>query len=82
MIDVKKTVSLLEMIKHNPITDWEDIKEGEKYHLPPLIYNKRMDFIVLKKEDNLIRIMKDGSNYAQTLYKTDISTRFIVKKQK
>lgn len=82
MIDIKKTASLFEMRKHSPLTDWEDIKEGETYHLPPLLYNKRMDFVVLKKEDNLIRIMKDGSNYAQTLYKTDISTRFIVKKQK
>lgn len=60
--------------------DWDDIKIGETYHLPPLVYNKRMDFVVVEKKENSMRIKKIGEGYSQTLFRTDITTKFIVKK--
>ena len=63
-----------------PLTDWENIKVGEIYHVPPLIYNKRMDFIVKDKQRDSIKIIKLGDNYSQTMFRTDITSRFISKK--
>jgi len=82
MTNIKKSINFFNLRAINPITDWEDIKEGETYHIPPLIYNKRMDFVVVKKEKNSMKIKKDGIDYCQTLFKNDITTRFVVKKQK
>lgn len=82
MNDKKKMVSFINLRKINPMMDWNDIKEGEEYHLPPLVYNKRMDFVVVEKKENSMRIRKHGDNYSQTIFRTDITTRFIVKKRK
>jgi hypothetical protein len=76
----KKMVSLLSLKQVPPMMNWEDIKVGEWYHLPPLIFNKRMDFRVVRKEANIIKIVKLGDDYQQTMFRTDITTRFIVKK--
>lgn len=81
MIDKKKIVSFIKLRQVNPMMNWEDIKEGEVYHLPPLVYNKRMDFTVVEKRENSLKIKKAGDNYCQTLFKTDITSRFITKKQ-
>ena len=59
---------------------WEDIEVGEIYHMPPLIYNGRFDFIVLSKEFNTIRVKRYDKEYPQTMFKTDITSNFIVKK--
>ena len=82
MIEAKKMVSFINLRKIAPMMKWEDIKEGESYHLPPLVYNKRMDFIVVEKKDNSMKIKKLGDEYPQTMFRTDITTRFIIKKQK
>lgn len=60
--------------------DWDDIKVGETYHMPPLIYNKRMDFLVKDKHEDSMKIIKNGDKFVQTIFRTDITTRFIVKK--
>lgn len=82
MIEKRKMVSFIELRKIEPMMNWEDIKEGESYHLPPLIYNKRTDFVVVEKKENTMRIKRDGDDYCQTMFRTDITTRFIVKKRK
>lgn len=76
----KKMVSLINLKQVPPMMDWEDIKVGEWYHLPPLIFNNRIDFRVVRKEANEIKIVKRGDEYQQTMFRTDITTRFIVKK--
>ena len=76
----KKIVSFVNLKKVSPLMNWEDIKVGEMYHLPPLVYNKRMDFVVVEKTDNLIKINRLGDDYNQTMFRTDITSRFIVKK--
>lgn len=75
-----KLISLVRLQQVPHLMNWEDIKEGEIYHLPPLIFNKRMDFEVIKKENDTIKILKTGSDYPQTMFRTDITSRFIVKK--
>ena len=40
-----------------------------------------MDFVVIEKQDNAMKIKKHGGDYPQTLFKNDITTRFVVKKQ-
>lgn len=62
------------------IMPWENIKVGEVYHLPPLIYNKRCDFIVLEKYDDKIKIRRLQDEYPQHMFKTDVTSNFIVKK--
>jgi hypothetical protein len=48
--------------------------------MPPLIYNGRFDFIVLSKELDTIRVKRCDKEYPQTMFKTDITSNFIVKK--
>jgi len=79
-MDKQKMISFVNLRTVNPIMDWNDIKVGEIYHLPPLIYNKRMDFVVIEKSDNIIKINRLGDDYNQTMFRTDITSRFIVKK--
>ena len=81
MIDTKKFANFIKLKNVNPLMNWEDIKEGETYHIPPLIYNKRMDFVVVEKKKESMRIRKLNDTYTQILFKTDITTRFITKKQ-
>ena len=78
--DVKRVASLLELRKVGRLMKWEDIEVGEIYHMPPLIYNKRFDFIVLSKELDTIRVKRCDKEYPQTMFKTDITSNFIVKK--
>jgi len=78
--DAKRVSSLLELKKVGRITKWEDIKVGEIYHMPPLIYNERFDFIVLSKNFDIMRIKRPDREYPQTMFKTDITSNFIVKK--
>lgn len=82
MIDNKKKIaSFLNLSSVPHMMNWDDIKVGETYHIPPLIYNKRTDITVIEKTDNLIKVRKEEQNYTQTIFKTDITTRFIVEKQ-
>ena len=80
MNEVSKGFSLLRLRVVEPLMNWDDIKEGEWYHMPPLIFNKRFDFLVVEKSKNTIRIMKRGDDYPQTMFRTDVTSRFIVKK--
>lgn len=80
-IDNKSKVELFFKLRNvQKITEWEDIKVGETYHLPPLVYNKRMDFVVVEKSELSMRVRKLSDNYYQTMFKGDITSNFIVKK--
>jgi len=74
------------VIKYNPITAWDDIKEGEIYHIPPTIIYDRRDFICERKTDNAIsgKIMEyeEGVWKPCTMYRSEISMRFLVKKER
>ena len=66
------------------LTKFEDIKVGETYHIPPLIIYDRRDFTVERKDWNTVRgkmVHADGSCTTATLYKTELSIRYLVKKQ-
>ena len=77
----KKIQCFVNLRKVKSMMNWDEIKVGEIYHLPPLVYNKRMDFTVVDKKENAIKVKKLGENYSQTMFKTDITTKFIVKKR-
>ena len=81
LLDSRKKITLFFKLKEiGKITNWDDIKVGGIYHLPPLIYNNRMDFKVVEKTDNTIRIRRLGDDYSQTMFKTDVTSNFIVKR--
>lgn len=82
MENKKLITAFVNLRKIKPITEWDDIKEGEYYHIPPLLYNKRFDFLVVEKKENSMKVKKNGDNYNQTIFRTDITSRFIVKQQK
>ena len=80
-LDPRKKVELFFKLKEvGRITKWEDIKIGETYHMPPLVYNNRIDFVVTDKTDNFIRVRKLNDDYCQTMFKGDVTSNFIVKK--
>ena len=80
MLDVNKTIRFFNLKKVPQMMNWDDIKVGERYHLPPLVYNGRCDFVVKEKDDRRMRILKDGETYPQIMFKSDINARFITKK--
>lgn len=66
------------------ITRWEDIEVGSKYHMPPLSYNRRFDFIVVSKNRDYLTYKKlsDVDNFFSNyyvIYKNDVKSKFIVK---
>ena len=43
----KKIDLFLNLKQVKRMTEWEDIKVGEIYHIPPLVYNDRISFKVI-----------------------------------
>ena len=80
MLDINKTIRFFKLKGIPHMLDWDEIKVGEMYHLPPLIYNGRFDFVVKEKDERRMKILKDGDTYPQIMFKSDINTRFITKK--
>lgn len=68
----------------NPITNWDDIKEGEEYIVPRLKYSKCKLFLVVSKSEYMIRCkeIEDGkvSMITSVIYKSSEESKFIVKK--
>lgn len=63
-----------------PLTKWEDIETGEVYHIPPLIFYKRNDFVVIDKSDRHMTIRYITESFPSTMFKSDIVSNFIVKR--
>ena len=61
------------------IIPWEDLKEGETYHMPPVLYSKRFDFKIVKKTDTWAEIKKKNMSYPIMMWKTDKQTHYISK---
>lgn len=74
-----KIVNFFKLKNIFKVSKWDDLKEGETYHVPPLLVLDRFDFNLIEKKDNLIRVKKNGCSTIETIYKTDILTNFIVK---
>ena len=69
--------------KMKPMIEWDDIKEHEVYHIPPLLYDDRKDIIVLTKNDmyltyrTLSKELDKSSNITNRLYKNMLTSRFL-----
>lgn len=65
--------------------EWEDIKENEIYHVPPLADGKRRDIMVIKKSQysftyrELSKDPKSSTSAIYTLYHTSVMAKFLVK---
>ena len=77
---LKKPDAFMKLRAVKRLTEWEDLKLGCVYHYPPLIYNGRCDFVIVEKTENTARIRKIGQDFCQTIFRSDITSNFIVKK--
>lgn len=78
----RKYYDYYRLLKHEPITKFEDIKVGETYHIPPLISFDRRDIIVEQKDYNKIsgKVREDNGPWKYgSFYRTEIAMRYIVK---
>lgn len=67
-----------------PLTKFEDIEVGETYHIAPIVIYDRRDVKVESKGWNTIEgkvTHADGTVTHTTFYKTELSMKFLVKKQ-
>ena len=72
------------LTKINPLTEYDDIEEGALYHIPPIMVYDRRDFIVIQKTPStLVGKMRfeDGVWKETTLYKSELSTRYLIKRK-
>lgn len=73
-----------ELQKLPSVTPWEDIKENEIYHIPPLITLERRDLHILSKNGNSAVYVRvgDKEKKERTLYDSSVFARFLVKRKK
>lgn len=77
----EKRERLMALPKH---LEWEDIKEGETYVIPKILYQSRKVVKIVMKTDAIIRCVEinesgDEKNYLTTIYPKDIEVVFITK---
>ena len=71
-----------EISKKLPMTiNWEDIKEGMTYHIPPVLNKKRSDFKILSKNNYWVRVQYLGQSEKEFgyIYDYDMESKFITK---
>lgn len=71
--------------KFGPMTQLKDIEVGKTYHIPPTILYSRRDIIVESKDSETISGQlreSDGTWKHAILYKTELSMRYLVERQK
>ena len=63
-----------------PVTEWEDIKVGTVYHVPPFLTTKRKDIIITSKTDYSIsyREVNGNNKILYTAYPTNLLVNFLV----
>ena len=76
--NLKERIASFFKLKKVVVSNWDELKVGEIYHVPPLLVTKRFDFILMEKQSKLIRVKKIGSSHLETIYRTDIISNFIV----
>lgn len=69
--------------KIKPFTPFNEIEIGVMYHIPPTIIYPRRDFLVKSKTTSTVSGLAkiDGKWENLTLYQSELSMRFLVKKQ-
>lgn len=69
-----------------PLTEFKDIEIGVMYHIPPTILYPRRDFLVESKTCTTVRgKIREGFSKTweeKTLYQSELSMKFLVKRQK
>lgn len=64
-----------------PLIQWDDIKIGEVYHVPPVMGDERMDIVIISKNNYNVtyrRLDKD-STFTTAFYPGTVMSRFLVK---
>ena len=66
------------------ITPWEDVKENEIYHIPPIGALSRRKVLILSKEDDKASYRKLGGTEQdeKVMYRTSVFAKFLVKERK
>ena len=78
----EKKISYDELSKIDPLTKWEDINIGDCLHVPPFWIYGRREMHVLKKSETFIQVeLLNENNKKTSVFKTEITARFLVKKQ-
>jgi len=72
-----------ELQKVKSILSWDEIKEKEVYHIPPLISLERRDLYIISKNGNKATYKKVGDTTQQerTMYDSSVFARFMVKRK-
>lgn len=69
----------------NCLTPYDDLTVGEVYHIPPTILYGRRDVYIMEKTDKNIRgvvtYYDDGRKIVEQLFRSEISMKFLVKKE-
>ena len=85
-LDMKEYYDYDRMRKVNPLTSWDDLHVGEVYHIPPTIIYARRDFYPdTKGTDQITGKMYDYETKSwtrATMYRSELSMRYIVKKMR
>ena len=84
MLDKQKYYDYYRLIKVGKLMDFDDIKEGVMYHIPPTILYDRRDFIPSRiNASSVSGMMSEGGGpwREATIYRGELCARFIVKKQ-
>jgi hypothetical protein len=83
-LDKQKYYDYYRLIKVGRLMDFDDIKEGETYHIPPTILYDRRDFKANRvNADSVNGLMSEGGGpwVQTTIYRGELCARFMVKKQ-
>ena len=65
--------------KAKGIMDWDWIKEGNKYHIPPIAGSKRKDILITYKDSYKLKYVELNSDtvYSSIMYKSDPCVKFL-----
>lgn len=62
-----------------PFISKDEFEEGTWYHLPPTQFNKRKDFIVIKKEEKYMVVRQRGATNQERIWYNAPNSRLITK---
>ena len=69
------------LMRHKPVISWDDIKQDEIYHIPPLLGEKRKDVLVTWKGKYSLTMKDLTKSYhsVETIYPSTLTSRFLIK---
>ena len=71
-----------ELVKLRYATPWEEIKEDNVYHIPPILTLNRRDVIIISKNDDEAIYRKIGDKENHKMHKMSVFARFLIKRKK